>query len=1336
MIVDVIATEGKGHAMKTIRCVNLSTLVLLVCAVFGTQSGLGQSMTGGSADTPSSEAILARLVRAEAITGQGDWATARQLYLDILAETTPPVVRWQQEARHRALRAMIRQARWLDDALAAYRKHPDYGAMLLLGEQLKRQGRGFEMLDLYRDYLLVGPVVPEQERERMYIEGYDPESLANRVIDEIVSVGEGESTSQQLRLASIEQPSNARLHRNLGYLLLKAAEYDEALVELDAYLATKGTVLSTNYRWLGDVCQQAGFVERAIEFYEKSLETEWTREDSLRYAGMSQMPTSVGQREEMHRAPVLRSLGSLYVRQGRLADAEACFKRLADYNTSYYREDGEAKLATLWDQMGKENAIVNDLANRVEAEPDNASLRAEYAAALFKTKRPGEAATQYTQAHVSAPDNLSLRLRLAAVLAADNQPKAALTEYLETLAVAARKDPNEFRRGKAGDETEPGRVLNTLIRFCKNRNDQDEQLECFLRVLECLDSTDTVWQAEPYSWSTVLSSIADIYRSRGEHETLTQLLLDHRRKTDRAARLLTQLPWRYLDSLDPIAQRLSDETTSDPNDLWGRMILGDLYIEQNHRTQAIGIYQRLLEDASGTSPIFVPLCERLEHLERNDLLLEAYAKELAAFKQGGRDYARKLGQIARLHLRLGDKAEAAKYYRQAIDRDPTDGQYWRGLFQATDGQEGAEALPTSPAEDLDTLRSQAQAILAGGQNSAEAATRFEQILEQAATDVKSMVSLGQAYEQLGRKDEALALYEQAYSMRQWSNGQTYDVDDHLKRLYQEGGFDDKLIGLLTEQRNYSEVSWIYQSQGHPERYESYLLDQIAARPTTSLRFNLAGYYLDNGNLDAATPVCEQLRTELTDSGRQVPNLSNSTELARLFERLGRIDEALALVTPLDYENEQDSNGWLGQLLTRLYGKAGQIENALDTCLLRLKKDSPGYRTTDIAEDTIDALPDDAEAAQRLADFLDRIETEMASRQYERFRGAVLTYTEARRPLFRRVLQGPSDPVALLKKGRRVRVPQNCRSFADFLEKLAIQAGTIATGSFMGRYGQSMSPPRIDLAEGPVYEILAAALDGQSMPMHLDQYGYWEINESGDKSRKYSYAAAGGVLWRFEGFVRPSDSTELQWYGTQMILDPGSAADVVSKRFSYTVTEVVDNHGAKVELSRLKGVVHRPAPFGAVFDDPQSLVQSVSEMHVTTSVAVCREWVDFTLERLDHVEPVVLTDNGITIRVSPAVQGAPNTRKMDQIQIDVDSNVQRRTAGLELAARVSFIHADGSRTSRVYDQAIRHPGKSIFTVHASNGSLNSDIASLVLSIPVAVEMVESELVFHDVPVIAR
>ncbi|MBN1360054.1 MAG: tetratricopeptide repeat protein [Sedimentisphaerales bacterium] len=1317
--------------MKSVRRAELSAVTILVCAVFGVQEGLSQAGVVPPGSAPSREAVRAELKLARSAAERGELTAARQRYLTVLAQVTPPAAQWQQSMRRQVLREMFMGRKWLDDALAAYAEHPDYDLLLSLGEQLKRQGRGFEMLGLYRDYLLVGPVEQEQDSALRSFQDHDFESLAERVIDEIISVGEGESTAQRLRLASTEQPGEARLHRNLGHLLLRTAECDEALVEFDAYLATKDRVLATDYLRLGDVCQRAGLVERAIEFYEKSLETELTREDSVR----PQIAAPIRPRDEAFRGPVLRSLGNLYVRQGRLADAEACFKRLADFSTSYYREDGKARLATLWDQMGKENAILNDLENRVRADPDNASLRAEYAAALLKAKRPGEAAAQYGQARALAPDDLSLRLRLAAALAANNQPETALPEYLETLAAASRKDPNEFRRGKAGDETEPGRVLNTLIRFCENLDDRDERLECLLKVLELLDSADTPWQGEPYSWSTILRSMTDIYASRGEHETLVQLLLDHRHKTDRAGWLLAQLPWRHFDSLDPIVKRLSDETASDPNDLWGRMILGDVLIEQNRRAEAIEIYRRLLEDAPGSSSVLTALCERLELFDRDDLLLKAYAKELAALKEGSTDYARKLGQIGGLHLRLGRKAEAAKYYREAISRDPTGEQYWRGLSQATDGREGANALIATPAEDLDVLRSQAQALLAGRQDPAEAAARLEHVLQKAPTDVKSMVLLGQAYEQLARRDEALALYEQAYRMRQWSNGQIYDVDHHLKRLYGEIGSDDKLISLLTEQHNYSEVSRIYQSQGHPEKYESYLLDQIVAQPTTDLRFYLAEYYLDNGNTDAAAPLGEQLRAELVDHSGVISNSSTGMRLARVFERLGRIDEALAIATSLDYENDPDSNDWLGQLLTRLYAKAGPIENALDTCLLRLKKDAQGYRTTDIAEEAVEVLPNDAGASQRLAAFLDKVEAEISSRQYGRFRGAVLAYADTHRPVLRGALQGPSDPVALLKRGRQVHVPQNCRSFANFLERLAAQAGTVAIGSFMGRYGESIRAPRVRLTKGAAYEILAAALDGRNIPMQLDQNGYWEINESADKSRKYTYAGSGGMLWMLDGLTCRDDGTDLRLHGT-IAFDPGLAADVVAMRSTFALTKATDSRGHRVELPGLTNVVHGPTQFALALGDPQSRVQSVSEMRVTTSTAICREWADFTLERLDHAQPIVLADAGITVRVSPALLAPPNTRKNSQIRIDVDSRVELDAAQLELRPRICLVRTDGSRMIYGGVGTIRHPGKSILTVHAEGRSFDAATTSLVLSIPISVEMVSSELAFHKVPVVKR
>ncbi|GAG24728.1 unnamed protein product, partial [marine sediment metagenome] len=239
--------------------------------------------------------------------------------------------------------------------------------------------------------------------------------------------------------------------------------------------------------------------------------------------------------------------------------------------------------------------------------------------------------------------------------------------------------------------------------------------------------------------------------------------------------------------------------------------------------------------------------------------------------------------------------------------------------------------------------------------------------------------------------------------------------------------------------------------------------------------------------------------------------------ARGFEGLGRFEEALAVLPTTDYENDPDRNDWMGELLMRLYAKVGQFDKTLEICRLRLKKDPKGHRTVKIAEQLGEATHYHVDGYNLLSPFLKDVKGEMSIRHYRRFCGAVKAYLTTH-PAEQHRRDSKTNPVVLLRKGRQVEVPKKCRSFADFLEKVAYQADTIATGSFMGFHGERIRPPRFDLSSGSAFEILAAALDGKDVSMNITQDGYWEFNYSGDETRRVRYVGRGGLLYKFEEFI--------------------------------------------------------------------------------------------------------------------------------------------------------------------------------------------------------------------------
>jgi len=356
----------------------------------------------------------------------------------------------------------------------------------------------------------------------------------------------------------------------------------------------------------------------------------------------------------------------------------------------------------------------------------------------------------------------------------------------------------------------------------------------------------------------------------------------------------------------------------------------------------------------------------------------------------------------------------------------------------------------------------------------------------------------------------------------------------------------------------------------------------------------------------------------------------------------------------------------------------------------------------------------------------------------RLRGAVLAYlnahplpSEDEQPIPRAV-----DPVVLLKQGRRVQVPQNCRSFAQFLEKLAFQADTVATQSFMGRYGQRKRPPRIGIESGPAFEVLAAALDGTDISIEITQNGYWAFFEPGDKNKKHHYSASGGLFCKLEGFNRKADQPYI-WALGRVLFEPAIRKNIASIQSTFTVAEAIDNRGKNVPIPKAETRWDSSTQIEIFLGKQQPPAKSIKKLRVKTAVAVATKWATFKIDRLDHSEPIVVEKDGVRIQLKPIQEIKWGRKQCWQIPIDIQrENITLDAKGMVLKDEVYFITNDGKK------QQIGSTGTYLSGSHAKIAprcdvdAFDPATTSLSITEPAAIEIVPFELTFHNIPIIQR
>ena len=1105
--------------------------------------------------TPQTKAVVAHLVLADIESGRGNVPAAREQYWAALKGVLPDTGQWHRDVCHYVLAEVFLQREWFDDALAAHRRRPDYGVLLNLGRGLKQEGRGFEMLDLYSDYLLSRPVGPMLDDS-----SYAHPEIAREILGEIVFLGEGPALAQRLKGAVAEHPENPEPLRHAGQLFFTMGRYEEGLAEFERYLALKQKPLAVDSGGIADLCRDAKLVEDAIRYYERALRMEWTEEDRRSYPVGQVAAPAQGSGAEF-RTRILWSLADLYTKEQRWAEAEVCLKEILDEDAGPLKAEAKAKLAEIWKRTGRENLLLGDLQQSIAGDPCNVAVRASYADLFQRSGQSRAAVEQYEQALKLAPDNPSLRLGLARALAMSRETGRALAQYKAVLYAACRKDKDEFRRGKGGDETEPQRVLFETVRWCERLKNVDVLLDLYEEVLESLKSPQVLWQPDRSVYERILRDMSEIYGRKGEYDRAVRLWLAYRQTLGHSARYALVGQFGNLSTLRPYIETLRKEVEADPNDAWGRFILGDLLAAEGRPTEAMETYARLVRDAPPDEDLDRDLASLFVDQGRDDLALIACEKRLRTLEKRTGEYAHQLAQAGALHLRLGQRAEAAERYREAIRYVPSEPGFRYGLFAATEGREGNARPAAESVESLKAQRDRAWALLNQDNASGEAASLYEQILKKAPTDVVSMACLARIYEKSGRRAEAMPWYEKAYGLRRWGSTDSGAAQD-LERIYRETGEEDRLLRLFDEQDDFIAVRDYCKSQGKPEKFEQFLLERMKRRPDTILQWYLGAHYLDVGNREAAARVYEALRLQLGDGQGRLKDPIHAESLGEAFERLHRPDQALAIAASVNLEQETDLNDGLGQLLTRLYARTGQFDRAFGVCILRLKKHPQEYQTLEIARQIVDLLQDAANARPLVNGFLENLKGQIPTAQYERFRGGVVSCMNAHLPPSG-VIDPGADWLRLLKEGRKVTVPQDCRSFADFLEQLAAQADTAAVQSFVSTSGKGSAAPQVGMTAGSAFEVLAAALNGTNVPMEITQEGHWAFFE-GPADRTVTYAASGGLICVTDGFNRRADR-QAPWLLGRVFFEPAVRAHVVSVQWDLQVIEAVDDRGRTVPV---------------------------------------------------------------------------------------------------------------------------------------------------------------------------
>ena len=1219
----------------------------------------------------------------------------------------------------------------LDDALAAYRRRPVHDKLISLGEALKRSGRGLEMLEFYNGFLL-GPA-ENNAASRSYSNGL---GTAVEVIHAVIAVEGGPQTEKLLSAAAAKRPGEAHLHLRLGYLRWRMGKHPQALEEFDKFLAANPTASVGRLAWIAGLCKREGLMDKALAYYGRALDTPVTDDDVRARSMMSSRARDPGDIRSELRADLLTSSGEIHCARKKWADAEKCYKQVLDIRpqvSQRYVESVCAALSRVWKAMGKDNPLVKEMKDGIEADPGNADLHARLGRLLLAFGQRQDGIDHYRQAAMLDPLKPTYRLALADALVKAGLNVEALAEYTTVLRAAVQTDPGRLVREVVTPETVLSgiRRLDSPMTPAPTSPPPDLRDRLFKLYGEVLDMHPpaTAWSPSDYTVRDLVRRMAAILEGKSNYAAVVDLWLNNRARIGMSACDEVMRHFGRLESLKGVIDRLRQETKGNKGDISGMFILGDALVAAGRSDEALKTYTELSESHPNDTRVHLDLAGRYSKMSgQGQRVLAEYQAVLAQLPAGGEEHTSVLGALARANLRMGNKDRAAKLFLEALKRDPGNSGYLRGLKEAGGQLPDQATVKPAPTEDDDAaMNARAKALLADGKFSA-AIEAFKRVIARRPTDVEAMTLLGQAHLKAGQEKEAIDAYRKAYDMRCWSTtdyGARYALIDLLLKT----GADDELVAVHEASRDFSAIRELYRKRNQSGKFIDYLTARLKKHQGDfELRFWLAEEHLHAGAPDKARAVFEQLRSELV-AGAPV----NRQRLSDGFDRLGDPAMALELLDVHDYSETPDPQDWLGTRLMRLQAKTHQMSDALNTCLIRLRNDPDGYRTLQIATEIV-AYSSENKSVPLLNDWLKGLEGKIPEKVSQRFIGAVGARLRTVAPT-----AGPKeqpaerkDPVAALKQGRIVPVPSKAETLLDYLNALAASTHTAVDQSFQDTT-RKLPAPKVKRAEAPAMELLAEALNGLPVSLEVNQQGFWALSERGDPSSKGFYAASGGLLLHLNNYDFVRRRGALVAMGS-VFVDPDVMPDVVAFEMCPKVDQAVDDAGRQLQGGPGSGPWTSVGRLTIFLREQAGKAKAVSALTLTVRVAVCTKWITLKSAMLDATEPIVMKDQSATVTVGPLRTGKPEGDEPWHLPVVVEWKESSDKIGeARLSTRMYFQKADGTRLPVSGMSSSGTTGNRVYDLRVARGAFPPDQTGLVVLLPGATEVVPVELKLKDVPI---
>ena len=259
-------------------------------------------------------------------------------------------------------------------------------------------------------------------------------------------------------------------HNNLGNVLLKKGQVDEAMVQYQKSLGIKSDYAEACYN-LGGALLQKGHVDEAIVQCQRALEIRpdyVEARNNLGYALLlkGQADEAIAQfQRALEIKPdyveVHNNLGNVLLHQGRVDEAIAQYQTALEIKPDYADAHNDLGMALL--QKGNVDEAMVHFQKALQISPDDAKAHNNLGNVLLRKGQVDEAITHFQKALAIKPDSLEGHVNLGSALLQQGSVNEAIAQYQQALQI--NPDSTAVRHNLDAALRQKSRVDNALAQY-------------------------------------------------------------------------------------------------------------------------------------------------------------------------------------------------------------------------------------------------------------------------------------------------------------------------------------------------------------------------------------------------------------------------------------------------------------------------------------------------------------------------------------------------------------------------------------------------------------------------------------------------------------------------------------------------------------------------------------------------------------------------------------------------------------------------------------------------------------------------------------------------------